>query len=256
MLAHAVILRYTPAYTRVSLREICAADELAFSDTSTRSALLLLDRLMELNGAESKKIAAQIVTADRDQMLAFIYATIYGDKIESTIRCQSCETRFDMDFSLHDLQRHLIGQEYPNTATVEQHGIYRLAPDCLFRLPTGEDELAAEGLLPDQAGALILKQCLLEGDAGKYAEKVEAAMAALAPVLQTDIQATCPECGQAQTLFFDIQSFLLGRLLNERKQTIREIHCLATAYRWSHTEILSLPRGLRQAYCNHVDTER
>lgn len=255
--AQSVVLLYTAGHPRILLRELCGADELSLSDTSTHSALLLLDRMMDLKLSESDNAitAAQIVTSDRDRILAQIYSAVYGDKIESTIRCQLCEARFDMDFSLQGLQEYLLEQKKPDIARAEDNGTYRLDPACSFRLPTGEDEMAAGGLPPDIAGELILKRCLLEGDPVQYGEQVEQAMAAIAPVLQTDIQAGCPECGKAQTLLFDIQSFLLGRLINERNQTIREIHRLATVYHWSHTEIIWLPRSLRRTYWSLIDAE-
>lgn len=252
MISHSVTLSYTPGCPGVVLRELCGADELSFPDTSTRSVLILLDRIME---DKCVVTAAQLVTADRDHLLASIYTRLYGDKIESTISCRHCEMQFDMDFSLQQLQSHLREQPKREHMSMEQPGIYRLDVACSFRLPTGEDEMAIENFAPDEASEQLLKRCLLTGDPLLHGVDVQEAMAAVAPVLQTDISAGCPECGQTQMMLFDMQSFLMGRLLNERRQVMYEIHRLARTYRWSHAEILSLSRVLRRTYYNLIESE-
>lgn len=252
-----IILKHTPARPCVFLNEISGRDELIVIDVGTPSALNLLDGLL-INGAASKDSplkAEKITTADRDRLLATLYVALYGVTIDSTITCQSCGERFDLDFSLDGLQEHLRDEQNETVADPLEDGTYRLPSGCRFRLPTGEDELAIAGCSGGKAAEMLLERCILEGDPATDGEQVQQAMAQLAPMLQTEMKAICPECGQEQQVLFDIQSFLLNRLKNERKQTSWEIHRLASTYKWSHQEILDLPRSLRRLYVGYIESE-
>ncbi len=61
-----------------------------------------------------------------------------------------------------------------------------------------------------------------------------------APLLELELTASGAECGHPNAVQFDIQSYLLGALLGERRRLMTEIHRLATAYGWFLDEILSL----------------
>ena len=251
-------LYYTPGQRILTLSELCGTDEMALDHADTENAIRLLDRLITAEVAKGTEAlsAGRITTADRDRVLAHLYVMVYGPKVESTVHCQFCEARFDLDFSLPDLQQHL--QPGQGEVEVEQmeDGSFKLTTGHQFRLPTGEDELAVATYPPEQAAELLLRRCLLEGDPASAGEQVQEAMAQIAPVLQTETQAFCPECGKEQALFFDVQSFFLGRLLKDQTQVIREVHRLASVYHWSSTEILSLPRRLRRMYFDHIEYER
>src|SRR2546425_195739 len=69
-------------------------------------------------------------------------------------------------------------------------------------------------------------------------------------------RARCPECGRAQAVRFDIQSFLLGSLLADRAPLFGDVHRLARAYGWSRESILALARHERRAYAAFVDAEK
>lgn len=250
-------LRHTPGRPRAGLREICGRDELTLSRADTRNVLDLLDRLLELDGPTSKAnlSADQIVTTDRDQLLAQMYLDIFGPNIESTMHCTSCKEPFDIDFSLPDLMAFTSTQHQPEGAILLEDNTYQLGEKCRFRLPTGADELSLQGVPPEQAEAHLLERCLLQGSLEKYGVKVQEAMATIAPMLQMEIQVQCPECRQEQSLRFDVQSFLLERLLANQKIVSWEVHQLASHYHWSHEEILNIPRRLRKMYLAWITAE-
>ncbi len=242
----------------LTLNELCGTDEMALDQADTENAIRLLDRLIKVNGAMGSDAlrAGRIITADRDRVLAHLYVMVYGPRVESTVHCQFCEARLALDFSLPDLQEHLqSGQTEADVERMED-GSFTLATGPQFRLPTGDDELAVAAFPAEQAAELLLRRCLLAGDPASAGEQVQEAMAQIAPVLQTEMQAFCPECGKEQALYFDVQSFFLGRLLKDQKQVIREVHRLASVYHWSSTEILSLPRRLRRMYFDQIEYER
>jgi hypothetical protein len=140
-----------------------------------------------------------------------------------------------------------VRKEAPTPVTDEE-GFYRLAYDIRFRLPDGTDEMAVWGLPVEVAEEMLLQRCVPGPIKKERAAEIQLAMAQQAPVLLADMAATCPECGHFQNAHFDMQSFLLARIKNERKKVAAEVHCLAVAYGWAHREILDLPRSLRKTY--------
>lgn len=251
------LVQFTPGGQQVFLRELCGHDELAVEDTGTIGAIQLLNRLLvDYRGEPHQATKAEIlVTADRDRLLATVYKQTFGTLIDSTITCQACAQPFDINFSLDALIAHHQSETKPTTAKRLDDGTFRLDDSCRFRLPSGEDELAILQVTPNQAEEMLLRRCLLEGELAAYGAQIQEEMEKLAPVLQTDMQAVCPECNRQQTLHFDVQSFLLTRLQKSRRQVVGQVHRLATTYRWSHREILDLPRRLRHMYVSFIESE-
>ena len=185
--------------------------------------------------------AKSLATADRDRLLAAIYIHTYGSRIAGTVHCNNCDAPFDIDFSLEELLSHI--HEDRNTVNVEKEhdGAFELPGGPRFRLPTGEDECAVLGLSLEEAENELLMRCVLEGDPTGDIVSLQRAMKDLAPLLDLDLEACCPECNHKQMFHFDIQHYLYSALRQEQKQLAMEVHRLATAYSWSLNEILQLP---------------
>ncbi|NCA84380.1 MAG: hypothetical protein EOM83_02270 [Clostridia bacterium] len=244
-------LQLTPGAEGVYLRSLCGADELALENTGIINLIHLLESLMSIGTSDNKINAAQIVTADRDRLMAMLYISLYGSKVESTLNCRSCNQKFDLDFSLDELLKHY----QPPPVPVFDNGTYEIESGISFRLPTGEDELQISGYTTEDAEKLLLERCLLEGNPAADSAKVQLKMAELAPLLNMEMEAVCPECSHSQNVQFDMQSFLLTKLKQERPVLIREIHSIASQYHWSQKEILDLPRSLRKQYAALIQPE-
>jgi hypothetical protein len=246
-----------PGGARAGLREVCGYDEEAVHGADTISAIQLLDRLLIAAPGTSLQpgSAARLTAADRDRLLAAVYQQTYGPRIEGTVPCTRCGTAFDLDFSLPDLLADLGSR--PRTTGVEKGpaGVFVLPDGRCFRLPTGEDEYAVWHLPPDEAEKSLLARCMVEGDATAEPAAVQAAMWEAAPLLDVELEARCPECGEVQPIHFDLQSHLLSALLSERQQLTREVHRLATTYRWSLPDILGLARSQRRALVALIEAE-
>lgn len=245
-----VYLKFTSNLPVLHIRGINGNDELYIQNTNASTAIGLINRLMVQNGNTTLIPPEKIVTADRDRILTFLYVQLFGEKIEGTLTCNSCAKPYEIDFNLLDLEKHL-GSENPK---YELSDGYFKTEECKFRLPTGEDELAISGLSSDKAVDALLKRCTIEGSKD-MADQIQVAMAKIAPLMQTEMPTTCPECGAEQQANFDLQSYLLGKLKQEQKVTIRDVHRLASVYKWSHHEILELPRRLRRMYVKMVEAE-
>ena len=252
-----VPLRFMHENKTIHLRELTAHDELGVADLGTVSAVQLLNHLFaKRNESEAAFQTEILVAADRDRLLAAVYKNTYSGLLQSTVPCAACDERFDLDFSLDALVEHIQQSDNEDmVVTKQENGWYELPDGVRFRLPTGEDELAVAGLPPQYRVQMLLQRCVQNGDIHLVGQQVQEAMAQIAPVLATDMSAQCPECGHTQSVHFDIQSFLLSRLMQEKKQTVWEIHRLATTYHWTHSEIVQLPRSLRRSYVALIDAE-
>jgi hypothetical protein len=251
-----VLLHRSTGRRYASLREITGVEEQTVASTTTADAIRLLRSLLVSthDAALAADEAGNLTAWERDRLLAVLYTRIYGPRIDTTIHCQSCESLFDVDFILQTLMDDLAPEEIFRDGEdgffISQHGVH-------FRLPTGDDECAVFGLPPEQAVVELLQRCLADSaplDADTAAE-VQKAMQALSPVVNVDLDAKCPECGQAQVVQFDLQRYLLTALMNDRRQLVQEIHLLASAYGWSLSEILNLTRSQRRAFVALVDAD-
>jgi len=121
-----------------------------------------------------------------------------------------------------------------------------------FRLPTGGDQEAVLGEELDAAADSLFERCLLD-DGGRELSSEErlaviAEMEQLAPLVEPELELTCPECGHCFLQPIDMTTYFLDELSVNGKQLLREIHALALHYHWSETEILSLSRSRRREY--------
>lgn len=227
-----------PLWTR--LREPSGEDELSLDGVDTRSAVALLQRLLE---ATVDGGVASLCAADRDALLAALHRQLWGDRIVSSLSCPACGALFDLSFELSQLQRSLAEAAPPHQ--VLGPGRLQTADGAVWQLPDGSAELRAAEL-GAQGGAAALALAAGGGDAARQAAAADA-LEQLSPLLDVDLDSACAECGYAQAVRFDVQSFVLQRLLDEREGLLAELHALASGYRWSLTEILSLPRSLRRS---------
>jgi len=244
-------------FLRLRVRELNGFDEQSISGLDTATAIDLIDRLLVRppgSPVEHFK-AAELTGSERDQLLAEIYERTFGPRIESAVRCVLCEELFDLTFSIRDLLVSLDSDKSSTSVTHDTDGTYRLANGLRFRLPVGTDELAVVGLSPEAAQLALLQRCILESNESVEIDDVQEAMEEVGPVMDLELDARCPECGGKQPVHFDIQSYLLRALLQERRRIGREIHRLAVAYGWSLNEILSLPRSQRQAFVEFIEVD-
>jgi hypothetical protein len=253
MAAVEVSCQFSPGLRRLQLPELTGFDEQLVADTHTGTAIRLIDRLLvQVDSAAPK--ASALTASDRDRLLAAVYERSFGPRIQSTTRCAGCDQLFDLEFSIEQLRGVL---DAPPPDDISQHdGIFRTRSGVRFRLPTGEDEMAASAAAPDQAVRVLTERCILDAAADVSIDAIEDMIEAVAPVLDIDLNAVCPECGHEQTVHFDMQFYLLRAIEQNRAQVTRDAHLLATTYRWSYQEILGLPRSVRQAFVRLIEADR
>jgi hypothetical protein len=239
-----------------ALRELNGHDEQAINGTDTETAVDLVERLLVSSAKETIKpgTVMAMATADRDRLLAAVYRQTYGDRIEGTLKCSACHEPFDLLFSLSTLLATLESQANQGMVSNDD-GSLQLSDGRRFRLPTGADEFAVWHLEPAKAERELLRRCVLQGDPELDPEAVQEAMQTVAPVIDLDLAARCPECEHEQKVHFNIQAYLLHALLSEQRVIAQEIHLLALTYRWNLSDILSLPRRQRRAYVALIQSQ-
>jgi len=236
------------------LREPSGLDEEGVGGRGTFEAIHLLDRLLcpAPGAAVQPGSAAKLTVAERDVLLAAAWRMAWGAKIAGTLACGACAEPFDFDFSLDTLVDEV--RAGAGELPVED-GVYTLPGGCRFRLPTGNDELALAGLDlgAEEAERALLERCLIDGDAVLDGPAVVAAMERVSADIDVDLDAACSECGHHHTVRFQIQDYLLSAISADWGGLLEDLHRLALAYRWSLTEILSLPRSRRRALVALLD---
>lgn len=244
-----------PSGRRAHLRELCGHDESLVRGTSSAVAVTLLDRL--LVAAPGTNVppgsAADLAICDRDRLLAAIYRSTFGDRIETRAACTRCGEQFDLQFSLAGLQHSLEHQ--PLAEGPDESGHYRLPDGRQFRLPTWHDEQVLTGLDPIAVRQTLARRCLVSGEPDADPAALLAVIERHAPVLDLELGAHCPHCDHDDLVHFDLQSFLLATLVQEGQWLAREVHRIAVTYHWSRKEILDLPRSQRQLHVALIEAD-
>jgi len=237
------------------LRALTGAEEFAFAADEAFAGTALVDRLLvRAAGASVGPGEADLLAvADRDRLLAALYKTCFGDRIESVCLCGGCGERFALDFRVSDIEaRETDG---PTPVGPDAEGCFTLDGGARFRLPTVADLKAVAGLDGREALAALRRRCI-QHDESADADTIDAAMEKAGPLLSCDLEAQCPQCGGTEVVRFDLERHLLSALAAERRYLTREIHVLASAYHWPLSEITSLSRDDRRALVRSVEAGR
>jgi len=232
------------------LRDLRGSDEALVTANDSGTGTLLLERLIEsgpgpaIGPSELKKVSV----SDRDRLFEALYSKYYGTMVTGVTRCRACEKDFEFSFSLDDLRRFLAGGPGGKVAGPDEEGAYELEGACRFRLPTIEDLESVGDQDPARARKALIDRCVVGERAPADPDVVEKAMSEVAPLFDVDFPVACPDCHEERSVRFDIQSFFLASLMQERKWLVREVHALARAYGWGLDEILKLTRADRRSF--------
>jgi hypothetical protein len=236
------------------LRELTGAEELALAADDAFAGTALIDKLLvRVAGASVGPGEADLLAvADRDRLLAALYKSCFGDRIESVCTCRTCDERFELGFRVSEMEaRDVDGADVEGP---DADGCFTVDDGARFRLPTVADLKAIAGLDASAALAALRARCIAGENAS--ADTIDAAMEKVGPLLSCDLEAQCPQCGDVEIIRFDLERHLLGALVAERRYLTREIHVLASAYHWPLSEIAALSRDDRRALVRCVEAGR
>ncbi|MGA1841678.1 MAG: hypothetical protein ACMUIU_13730 [bacterium] len=218
------------------------------------------------------EIPRNLLVGDRDYLLMKLRQITIGNRVEATLVCPNpqCAKKIDMDFDLSHIpikkgriSSRVFTLKLPNRAKGKKTGTegqYKVD----FRLPNGGDQEAlAPLILKDESEAVnkLLMRCIqgIDGDnnidehrikklPSSIRRRIEKAMSDLAPQIDLDMEATCPECKRTFPFPFNMSQYFLDEMKAKLDQLYREVHSLAFYYKWPESEILSMTTRKRRKY--------
>lgn len=206
--------------------------------------VVLLDGMRRLAGLPGDPPADSLPIGQRDRTLMELRAQIFGPCLALQADCPLCGEKFELSLDLPQL---VADNAAGPPALMQVDG--RPVP---LRPPAMGDLMAVMALpAASQAGALLARCALAPLPRPLDAAEIEAGAQALAladPHADIQLATTCPTCGAAQTLGFDIGSSLWEDLTRLARRLMREVHHLASRYGWTEEQILSIPTGRRREY--------
>lgn len=220
----------------------------------TRLLLACLDGLQTMPDAEN--VVWEWTVAERLQYLLAIAIATQSVPPALNTRCQARDCRIAMQVEL-DLAAFIA--ELPPDPVVCRVAGRRVTA----RLPRGADQRLWRDAKTDIAW---LARQLIETVDGQIPERdwgvptawideFGAALAAQDPHTVLQLSATCPSCGHANPVDFDLEDHILRLFADVQRRLIDDVHGLATAYRWSEVDICALPTWRRRAYLARVVRE-
>lgn len=220
---------------------------------------VLASALATLAGGEpSRERVAALCMADRQLLMRELEHHLGVAQRWLSAACGVCRARFDLQIDPAALPVKAAAAGYPQ-ARIAWDG-----HDYVLRVPCGQDQAwLAETHPADAARALAARLVQsVDGvpvngfDAASLPEgwlhAVDEALDEMAPAVATQALASCPECGQANTVALEPY----GALARTDADLLDDIHRLASQYHWSEREILALPRARRNDYLRRIDDER
>lgn len=258
-------------YQTANLRLLYGKDKCEFVENAEfllpaeRITALLTHCLTKLGPKSSVnfKDVRSLVAGDRDALFLHLRCLMYGERIQSVIKCPEadCEEKMNLEFNVNDI---LVP---PNKKTKEIYERNIDANGCRykvkFRLPTGADQEAVARLAQHDsktASKLLLKRCIKDvkknGSKIKLENRLPVAlvkslskrMSELDPQAEVLLDLTCPACKQKFFANFDIGDYFFKELIADSHQLYGEVHVLALYYHWNEKDILKLTNSKRRMY--------
>jgi hypothetical protein len=250
----------------IVVRHPTGLEDMLLAESAQSDSALALELAARVASAEAgEPLDWRVLSVtDLDAFVLGLRRVLIGNRIMANISCraENCRTRIDLSFTISEY----VAQSRPKagmprlrgwtvTSMTDDPGWYRLdgrsadaaGSTAMFRLPSGADQLAVEGLA--NAAEALARRCVRPEDLPlRLRRPVETAMEALSPSLAGDLVGTCPECGAVLTVHFDPRRFCIQEMRDRARFIYDDIDLLAQRYHWSERAILTLPNPRRARY--------
>ncbi len=229
------------------------------------AALALMQKLTRSEAGE-ELAWPELAPTDLDAVLLRLRQALIGDRIVGDLYCHrpDCGSQVDIAFSIeaylahHRPKRSLPRRrdwqvarapEAPGWFTLIAAGASQNGAAVRFRLPTVADQIAARRQADPAAAfavACIDPPCV----AATVRRRVEQALEAMAPLLSSELQGQCPNCGSMLSAAFEPRRYCLQELLERARFVYADVDALARRYHWAEERILAMPSARRALYAN------
>jgi hypothetical protein len=246
---------------QVALRQPTGADDLLLAEANIDDPALAIALARRLGQAESGVDWARLTVSDLDALILRLRQALYGNRIVADVVCRApqCGSRIDISFVIEAYLTHhqpraapLRGRGWTVEPCCEEPGWFCLAlsgqsPSARFRLPSAADQVSVFGLA--DAEEALVRLCIRPPELPtRLGERVETAMAAMAPQLDSDLGGSCPDCGTTVLARFEARRYCLEEMRDRARFVYDDIDALAQRYHWSEQAILSMPNARRASY--------
>ena len=221
----------------------------------------LLDRALTILSYTNHEMTwdylIKLTIGQRDRMLLEFREKVFGPNLEGFACCPNCSESLEINMSTNDFLRQQESKISDNAEFLE-FSVDNL--NCKSRLPNSLD-LAAVLACKDvnDAFQLLVKRCLVNITSdGKNVEtdqlsasiidKLGTVFVESEPYADIMLDLKCPACNHNWQMSFDILTFLWNDISSYAKNLLWEIHTIASAYKWSENEILSMSSIRRKHY--------
>lgn len=168
-----------------------------------------------------------------------------ADPAEVHVKCACGETAI-VELSAAELAR-FAAERHRDELVVRADGA-----EATLRLPTGRDQLRWAQLDPGgDVARTVMSDLVVAGERPLSDALVAAADALLTevdPLVELEVETTCPRCATALSRQVDIEGIALTRLRNARRVLLEQVHALAATYHWTEGTIAALPAWRRAEY--------
>ncbi|GHG45433.1 hypothetical protein [Streptomyces griseocarneus] len=234
---------------------LLAAWEAGLASDDGGRALLL--HSLARPGADAGELLS-VPLGQRDAELFAVRRALFGARLEVRAECAACGEEMEFEFDADGLSTTPTAPGEPLRVEVDEWTVE-------FRLPTPADIAAVAAAGEDAgggdggAGAALLARCTLRAERGgrpvadrplpgHVQRRIAAVSAESDPLADVTLNVACPACGKATRAELDITSYLWAELDAWARDTLLDVHLLATAYGWSEPEILALSPLRRRYY--------
>jgi hypothetical protein len=246
---------------QIALRHPTGTDDVLIAEADIEDPALVLAIARRLGRAEPDIDWAALTPSDLDALILRLRQSLYGNRIvaETTCRAPACGSPIDMSFAIEAYLMHhrprgapLPGRGWAVEACSDEPGWFRLSaagqsPAVRFRLPSAADQLSVWGRA--DAEQALVRLCIRPPKLRtRPRARVETAMAAMAPRLDSELQGTCPDCGTTVTARFAARRYCLQEMRDRARFVYDDIDALAQRYHWSERAILRIPNARRVGY--------
>ena len=220
------------------------ADDLELLETSG-GELAVLSRLADRVGAVS--LDQDPGLDEWEAALLVLREVAIGGHVTAELSCPSCGSRAEIRFVIGDLPR----EPAPEPGAVAGAALRPLRRSDLMALEPIDDphDRLAE-LLARAAGRTTTwaDETLASPDRDEVVSALDRAAAGLDIQLSTE----CLECDGQIVAPFDVMPFVHTELTRRARQTLEDVHLIASTYHWSEDEILRLSDRRRQTYVERI----
>jgi hypothetical protein len=257
---------------KVKLRQLNGYDEQFLLDVQNSllpihaCSIALLKRVVSfgdytemLENDDIDEILRHLSIGDRTALLLHLRKMTFGDLLKCALACPSCSKNMSLDLSVTDIL-HISHSKPQKDYDLEIAGF-----SLKVRPLTGADQ----ELIFDKYGKAdnnnkiseeLVRSCILYSNHSlpkslpdDFIFTISSKLDEIDPLSDIVFNLICPNCQHTFQTLFDAERFIFHEIGLRQNQLEREIHWLAFNYKWTESEILSLPLKKRKRYVELIN---